>query len=218
MRKSLIVLVAMTSLALTSAGVLADDIVIPWWRHGKDPNPVLNKSTLQEWLFSTNDSLFVPPEPGFVNPQPAMLSASISAPAIWDTEISGRTGVWSLSEGATMAFQIPNYSGGLEKKIWIQLTWMPEQQGGEPTFGQLMTLPPYTLLEETLVTEQPLDNGWIHSTYMILVRPNPQLEVVNILGDIYVDEVVVDTICPEPATMVLLGLAVPFVLKRRRRN
>jgi len=220
-RKSLLVVLAsIAALTVSATGVLADNIVIPWWRHGKDPNPVTNKSTVQAWEFGDN-SFFNVPADEFTNPQInpplAVLGATISPPAIWTSELSERSGVWSLSGGAIMALQIPNYSDGPEKKIWIQLTWMPEQQGAEPAFN-LMTLPPYDFFDDVLVTEQSLDDGWIHSTYLILVRPNPELEIVNITGDIYVDEVVVDTICPEPATMAILGLAVPFVLRRKRKN
>jgi len=220
MRRSLIILAAIASLALTGTGALADDIVIPWWRDGKDPNPETNKSTLQWWEFGDNSSANVPAEDGYVNPQDALLIANIFPPATWTSgPLFGRSGVWSLSEGAIMTLQIPNYTDGPEKKIWIQLTWMPQQEDAEPSANLMLTLPPYTFFDESLVTTQPLGgDGWMHSTYLIVVQPNPSLEAINITGDIYVDEVVVDTICPEPATMALLGLAVPFVLRRRRRN
>jgi len=51
---------------------------------------------------------------------------------------------------------------------------------------------------------------------LVDVPPEPTIETINITGDITIDEVVIDTIRPEPTTMVLLGLAVPFVLKRGR--
>ena len=216
MRTSLIVLASLIAFTVTATGVMADDLVIPWWRHGKDPDPETNRSTFQQWEFGDDADADIPPEAGYVSPPPGPSesdppSAAISAPASWTA------GVWSLSGGANMALFIPNYSDGPEKKIWIQLTWKPAEENAEPAFS-LIAFDPPTLVEQSVVAEQSLGDGWVHSTYMILVQPNPQHETINISGEIYIDEVVVDTICPEPATMVLLGLAVPCVLLKRRRR
>lgn len=230
MRRSLIILAAVTSLTLTAASVLADDLEPPGWRD--NDNAEDNRSTYQRWEFETPDDGIgsltgLLPDSPYTNPQFDPLNP-VNAPlgAIimpkdgddWRDELNGRTGVWPLS--GTISIQIPNYSDGPEKTIWIQLTWMPQIQDAVPEIIAMTNYQPFVPAGDPLIEQPagPADTDWIHSTYLITVQPNPEFEMISISGDIYVDEMVIDTICPEPATMVLLGLAVPFVLKRRSRK
>jgi len=72
-----------------------------------------------------------------------------------------------------------------------------------------------TLLEATL-----LPSGYMYARWGITIEPNPTGETIYIqpsFCSLYVDEIVVDTICiPEPATIALLGLGGLILLKRRR--
>jgi len=215
MTRALVVLVAVTTITAIPAGVLADDIILPWWRDNSDPEG--NRSTYQRWEFEINDTQ--PIADDYVNP-PADLAelppqAGIDPVGEWIDELNGRTGIWPLS--GLMDMFIYNYSLGEEKKVWVQVTWTPQLQGAAPTVTVTPAFLPVPISGDLLI-ERPAGNGWMHSTYLILVQPNPEFEMVRIEGDINVDEVVIDTICPEPSTMLLLGAAVPFALKRRRRR
>lgn len=227
MKRPLIILAAIASLALTSTSVLADDLTPPWWRDNENAED--NRSTYQEWWFGDNGVSSVIPDE-FTNPPnaytdpPPLIELGAFVTLLAENWISGpvpepqgRSGIWPLSESAIMSLTIPNYSQGPEKKIWIQLTWMPQIEHAVPTLSVLTS--PFTPVPTIApVAGLPVGNGWMHSKYLIVVQPNPEFEMITITGDIMIDEVIVDTICPEPATMLLLGLAVPFVLKRRRRN
>jgi hypothetical protein len=58
---------------------------------------------------------------------------------------------------------------------------------------------------------------WYYSWYKYRLIPNPDAERVAISGSVFVDELVIDTYCPEPATMALLGLGGLGMLFRRKR-
>ena len=68
--------------------------------------------------------------------------------------------------------------------------------------------------------DTPLDDVWTHTRYTWEYRPNPQFEEFHVLGDINVDQVIVETWCtvPEPASMGLLGLGALALIRLRRRR
>ena len=72
-----------------------------------------------------------------------------------------------------------------------------------------------------LVQEVVLDPVFTHAVYDITLAPNPDEETVWIVPrycQLYVDEIVIDTICvPEPATMSLLGVGAAVVMLRRKK-
>jgi len=235
MRRSLNLLVLAGVLFAIAAPTLADDILPPWWRY-KDPDHHVNRSTLQQWEFS-DDSINPEPEPGYTmppntieNPKSPPAAAVETTGAAWidDDPDSSRQGIWALTDaefsGEILLF-ISNYHNEVEepeKKIWIQLTWKPRPHitpppsPGEPGItGYADFIIPFGA---SLVHEQSLAEGWIHSTYLSIIQPNPEEEMISISGDILVDEVVVDTICPEPATLGLLALGFPLLLRSRRRS
>ena len=82
----------------------------------------------------------------------------------------------------------------------------------------IIVVPPYESLIR--VEQQLMPNGYLHDTYSIILRPNPLLEEIDMFSiqcEIYVDEVVVDTICiPEPSMICLLSLGALIQLQKRR--
>ena len=224
MRKSLlVVLVAMTAFTMNATSVPAADITPPWWRD-KHSDPEVNRSTYQWWEFET-DALQPFAEDGYVNPPGDLLEmppqAAINTTGDWIDAFNGRTGIWPLSGQIDIMLQ--NYSNDPEKKVWIQLTWAPldsQDPTDVPEFsgvGMAMGYPP--LMTDLKFTHNwNAGGGWVHTLALLMFEPNPLFETISISGDIYVDEVIVDTICPEPATLLLLGLGVPFICKRGSRR
>ncbi|MEA1952263.1 MAG: PEP-CTERM sorting domain-containing protein [Planctomycetota bacterium] len=225
---------------------LADDLNIPdWWFEGGDPwtDPA---RTFVGWEFELEPDPIpepIPIPPDFGNnlngglqdliwdpgpdgwlPDLNVVEAPSYDPRVgpWDGWIG--TGVVALSG----RLEIPVFNDMTlrpEKKVSIQLTWAPQD-------GQSMPFPGigvvsaetgglgYTVTPVMETSTIPLGGGWTHSTYEFSIYPNPMSEVFEIVGDIYVDELIIDTHCvPEPTTLSLLaigGLGLLALLRRRR--
>ena len=130
----------------------------------------------------------------------------------WIDIDNGHQGVWYIEDWIEL--YIPNT--GVDnpfKYVWLQLTFYADG-GGEPQF---FTDPPLSSVEEIAFVQ--LDDYYYHGTYQITLEPNPAFESIYIMPrdcTIYVDEIVVDTLCaPEPGTLMLL-LAGAFVIRKRR--
>jgi len=203
---------------LLATPLLAANIVLPPWDWA-DPS-----ATFQGWEFMTPDPM---PLPDFGENPYGMLPAEVLPIGPWMPEwmpyadpaygdhIFG-VGVWPLS--GEIFIPINNVPKPNEQKlIWVQLTWM--YQGSDPT-----TMPPFPIVEEiewgapAQIVSEIQFGPWTHTTYEIVLPFNPDHEVVRIWGDIWVDEVVIDTLCtPEPATMGLLAVGGVLALIRRKR-
>lgn len=187
--------------------VVADDINPPPWRG--EP-----RTTFALWEFSTPD-IFPPPDV-FDNPfGPPELEVNPFGDG-WLPSYNGRQGVWTLS--GDIFVDIPNFPEPLDMKwIWIQLTWapIPFEPNPFPTVVEELTPGgPYAGESINVIPIGPED--WIHETFLIELFPNPDRERIHIFGDIYVDELVIDTICiPEPAGMLMLVVALAGLLTRR---
>jgi len=237
-----------------SAPAIADDLNIPpWWWEGGDPwsDPA---RTFQVWEFDVNplpDPIPIPePVPPFpIDPEPGSSNLNGLQPLMWDP---GETEGWLPELGTPVPIEpyeprlpgddligtgVVALSGRLEipvfndptprpeKKVWIQLTWAPQDQMPfpEPIVG-VMDIQPgdpsqyvVTPVQETNTID--LGGGWTHSTYEFSIYPNPDFEIFEITGDIYVDELIVDTHCvPEPATLSMLGVLAVMGLAIRRRK
>lgn len=196
-------------LAILTPAAMADDWFPPPWRG--EPG-----TTWQGWEFDTD----IPdPLPDFgVNPygDPTI----IVQPGIgqqWLPDWEQRPGVWPLS--GTINVDIPNSPiPNPFKEIWVQLTWLPQVQGeyaleiwGESELFPGVQVPAHE------VNNEILPDGWNHTTFSIILEPNPPFEHIFIGGTVMVDELVIDTWCvPEPATMSLMGIAGLVALRRRR--
>ena len=194
-------------LTALTAPVLGDDIVHPWWRDDA-------RTTYERWEFGEN----VNPVPAdeyrgeFATPQ-----ASLPNGKFWP-EMLGRTGVWALT-GQIFA-EVENYPEPLDEKwIWVQLTWAPEDPGNRPIVEAWVETDTGTTEQGVIVSEISLEEPWMHTTFQILLTPNPVFETIHIDNSVYVDQLVVVTICiPEPATLSLLTLASLAAMHHKRKR
>lgn len=187
--------------------------VVPPWRGNVG-------STYQEWSFSTGDSISAPDDGGNGNPYgtPSLSASPGRNGEGWINFLGQRQGIWGLS-GQIDAI-IPNRPGPFpEKEIWVWLRW--KSQGDLDPFlpeWPIVDASPYTDMEKHYIEESIEADGWVNSRFEITIWPNPDQELIFVKGDIYVDHLIIDTICiPEPATVLLLGLGGLVGVMRRRR-
>ncbi len=202
------VLASMILVAALCACSAADDIHPPLWR--AQPG-----TTYARWEFSTPDLNPLPDE--FVNPN-GTPATEIFPGHDWLHEYGGRFGVWPLS--GLIVVDIPNFPPpNPHKVVWVQVTWSSPSPYAEPDVDELL----FGRAGE-LIRRKPLppdqDIQWWHDTYRLTIVPNPPREVIRLQGAIWVDELVIDTICvPEPSSLAFLGGTMGFlglVVRRRR--
>jgi len=205
-------------LAVGAMPLLADDVNIPPWR-GQP------RTTFQQWEFDT-PNLKPPPDLWSSNPTLTPPTLTVTPDPYHPDWIPSypppgelvlpRPGVWALS--GSIVVDLPNYHDGEWKELWLQLVWMPMEDYPLATPSiQVQGVPPDQVVLGGLVSSACAGTPWTYSWYKYTLIPNPDLERVTILGNIYVDELVIDTYCPEPATMALLGLGGLGMLFRRKR-
>lgn len=198
-------------LALASCA-LALDLNPPIWRGDEG-------TTYQAWDFNTSANPLAP-DGGVNNPYGApSLSVAGNFPfTVWLPSDQGYQGVWKFED--YILVDLPNNPVPNEyKDIWIQLTYYADE-AADP---DLVTLPAAAGVAQTIQkTELPLQPGaqitYWHATYLLHLEPNPAFEQLWIMPHdctMFIDELVIDTLCaPEPTSALLLGLA--GLLIRRR--
>jgi hypothetical protein len=187
----------------------------PSWRG--DPN-----TTVEQWSFgdsgtSPSPDTGFPPNP-YGTPQTWIVNNAVWNPGPIDSHI----GVWQLGTGEIDIYIPNNPVAQFQKDIWVELVWKGINLTFRPEQPMLGIYPDggYTQLNST--REDTSESGWTSSVFKISVWPNPPSEWITISGDIYVDQVVIDTRCipepiPEPATFGLL-IGGAFMAIRRGRK
>lgn len=204
------VLVAVAGVSASWA--VADDLNPPPWRG--QPH-----STFQHWTFPPTNSSGSPTEWSNPNGTPNMSASDNSQ---YFPEFEGRTGVWGFPGGNHLRFDIPNNDNpdAIYKLVWVQVTWFGAGLPGVE--GTTSNDTPLGLIADPQTIQLP--DGWFHTTWLFSVKECPDFEIV-FLGNtnptgapLYIDQVVIDTICivPAPATG-MLALAGLVVAGRRRR-
>ena len=205
MKKYLVVLLGV--FIAGSAFAALNTIPAPW--------PAGPSTTVQSWDFvtkATNPSDVAPDgDIATYNPNgdPSLnIQGALGFPAtaLYLNDHLGHQGVWSYEE--FMVFDIPNTPDeNARKEIWIQMTYYADGQG---VLDPLFQTQPGMTGDAVMVDKIALGDGYYHAAYHIIIEPNPSSELIAVAPPqcvLYVDDVVIDTICiPEPATMVLLGL------------
>jgi hypothetical protein len=212
MRSSLVVL-AIFGIVFAFGTARAEDYNPPTWR-GED------NTTTSVWEFDVDGSYnLVAPDSFLANP------GGIGAPTfsieydppdtVWNETWDGADGVWRLESPSNITIVIPNYDlDNPIKEIWMQITYQ-SSGGGEP---YIYTNPLYD--SEPTTSDPQVNGNYLNLTYHIIIKPNPTEETIWIQPldcTLYIDEIVIDTICvPEPTTICLLSLGGLLVLRKRR--
>jgi hypothetical protein len=122
------------------------------------------------------------------------------------------SGVWRFYGSDYLELIIPNDPEERPiKEIYLQLTYSASNY---PIFK---TTPGFLGIE--LISDIEIDSNYDLLTLLITIEPNPSSETIELRPNdctMYIDQIIVDTICvPEPATMVLLSLGGLLLRKRR---
>lgn len=206
------VLLLLSAVVLIGPAALADDLYTPDWRG--EPT-----ATYQHWSFDAQwpDYDYIVPET-YTNPygEPYINATQWEA---WYDVYEGRQGVAYVDYYDYFEMYIPNHDMDWpDKFIYLQVTYHPSGLTPEPD----VYLPSGDQETVTLQDHQVLADGWIWDLWYIHIWPNPDLEEIDFYGGpsgdpgLYIDQIVIDTICiPEPGSLGLLLLGGLAWLRRR---
>lgn len=212
-------LIALALVALIAPAALADDLNPPEWRGAPG-------STFQHWTFDTApaDMASIAPD---VDQNPygdPRLIDSYSTSSEWLEMYEGRQGVWHAYWDFWI--DLPNDPEPRPfKDILVQFTYYYDDptgwDNGRPMIDDVFVMPEGDWSVDVL-QEYQLEGNWFYSQWLVHIEPNPEFESLYVIADdeyseLYIDQIVVDTLCfPEPASLALLGIGGLMLLRRRR--
>ncbi len=196
-----------------SLSAQADDLKPPSWRG--DP-----KTTFRHWEFRVDPDM-VPPAnqvpPYGIGPD----RAEDWFEGFLTPGFPERKGVWELFKSelrgtGELGFKIPNFEDEMmTKEMWIQITWWHDnlRDSSKALSVTVSTSPAVIDQVELERKDTVLADDWVHTLLRIQLSQCPEFEEIiirpgpDVDTKIFVDQVVVDTICgvPEPSTLALLG-------------
>jgi hypothetical protein len=188
----------------------------PSWRGGPG-------TTLEQWLFSDSSVL---PSPDDVHNPYGTPELWIGGRATYYESIDSYKGVWApgTDEIDVLIPNTDNTSSDTYKNIWIEITWKAAGLTVRPRIpsNPLVGVAPdggYDAMNFTRSDTLIDDSGWYRTIVMVDIWPNPISEWITIKGDIYIDEITIDTRCvPEPATFGLLIGGAFMALRRKQKK
>ncbi len=219
MRKGLVALVPLLAVLVLAPVAKAEDIFPPPW---EEPDP--SRVTWQDWEFTTDEQLDVPPE-FYENPygEPLLTMDPVDAFEGWGTEPGWDESytTWHVKGSGIHQIQIHNKPDpdGVRKEVWVQVTSStpPISVGGQPGHGATSTPFPGA----TLGTD-PTGLTWSVSPWLVTFPGNPSMEYIVIQFEpcTWIEEIVIHTRCvpvPEPGVMAIFGLAGLLFLRKRKK-
>lgn len=202
--------------------VLADDLIQPDWRY--TPNTVFahfgfdSPANADGQYIAEDFWQLVTFEDPWID--------TYYGDADWYDDFEGRQGVLGPWGGDVVQLHLDNYNCyNPVKYMYLQVTWWTDGfTGDQPlpeVFDAYSSHGDVTWSDAVLTHEDDLGGGWMYNRWYIEMWPNPEWEWVNFYaannGDMYIDQIVVDTLCiPAPGALALLGAA-GLVRARRRR-
>ena len=222
-------LLGLVALLLLPPMAMADDLSAPVWRG-------FAGSTFQHWHFpDTNPD---GPEPDAVNNPYGAPVMDDATTADWLSTYQGRDGVYRVnqSEGDNLEFTVPNLEDELfDKYVQTQLTWRKPAKGADDEMARAEEVKDGEGNPARLVrtVNKALANGWRHKTSVWKFNDYCPPAVVYTFTPptgqtYYVDQVVIDTYCTEPAiptltewgliilTLILLATMTYVFIKKKR--
>jgi hypothetical protein len=205
-------------LVVLSMAVVANASVYPpSWRGGAG-------TTLEQWSFS-DSSTSPSPDAGNLHNPFGTPSLWIGDRATYFASFDSHTGVWAPKTDE-MDLEIPNNpvtGDDTQKTILAEITWKVAGLDSRTTHDDslMVGVDPeggYTEMDFTR-SDTSLGNGWFSTVVKVDIWPNPLSEWITVKGDIYIDEITIDTKCiPEPATLGLLIGGAFMALRRKRKK
>ncbi|MCK4658294.1 MAG: PEP-CTERM sorting domain-containing protein [Phycisphaerae bacterium] len=199
-----LVAVLIAAVLLVPVAAFAEDIHPPTWRG--DPG-----STYQQWTFE-DDTAWPPVYPEVDNNpygEPVLDSATHDYERLGN--YSGRDGIL-FDEMDNIVITLPNCGGSYDyKDIVLQVVW---HWDGAPGY---IWNPSVDFIETDMNVN--LGGGWYYDYIYYRMDSAPAQETLTLdnAWGLYIDEIIIDTICiPEPASLALLGLGGLTIFRRRR--
>ena len=204
-----LILAALVIGLIAPAIASADDYNPPAWRYGEN-------TTYAEWSTWIDMGGVYYADYEFNNSGNGYAELSTAAPTAEVVSYSGRDDVlhvqdWDDYEGIDI--NIPNYdTPNPYKEVHLQVVW---HWDGFPGYA---IDPAGNIIHSELNVD--LGDGWYYDYIVWRLEPNPTEETITLTnewGDLFIGQIVVDTICaPEPASLALLAIGGLAVIRRKR--